>query len=161
ARPQALSPTGARHHGRPRRRRPRRAARLVRRCAPRLGPRDGEGPLDPAGGGVADHRPRASVARPPPHADLRPGAAPAPRPRPGGPGLGPGDAGRRPRPTPSSICRFALPATPEGNYQPPAGDRFPPGQARDDPRWTRPLPWAGPILRTIGPRRFLAVIGVT
>jgi hypothetical protein len=33
----------------------------------------------------------------------------------------------------------------------------PPGLARDDPRWTRPLPWTEPILRTIGLRGFLAM----
>jgi hypothetical protein len=32
-----------------------------------------------------------------------------------------------------------------------------PGLARDDPRWTRPLPWTEPILRTLGPRGFLAL----
>jgi hypothetical protein len=78
--------------------------------------------------------------------------------------LDPGDATRRPllissRSSPT-VCRYALPATPRGDYAPPAGARVPPGLAVDDPRWTRQLPWTEPIVRAIGPRGFLAAIGL-
>jgi len=75
--------------------------------------------------------------------------------------LDPGDSSRLPllvaSNLPATICRYALPTTPGGDYLPPAGARVPPGPARDDPRWTRPLPWTEPIVRTIGLRGFLGL----
>jgi hypothetical protein len=41
----------------------------------------------------------------------------------------------------TTTCRAVLPTTPQGGYAPPRGARVPPGLARGDPRWTRPLPW--------------------
>ena len=41
----------------------------------------------------------------------------------------------------ATVCRSALPTTPTGGYCVPQGAQVPPGLARDDPRWTRPLPW--------------------
>ncbi len=59
--------------------------------------------------------------------------------------LDPGGPGRLPlfisHDLGATICRRAIPTTPQGAYEPPSGDRVPPGLARDDPRWTRPLPW--------------------
>ncbi len=44
----------------------------------------------------------------------------------------------------ATVCRLALPTTPEGIYQQshgtPSAHRF----ASDDPRWARPLPWGSP-----------------
>ncbi len=78
--------------------------------------------------------------------------------------LDPGDATRMPMlVTPresATICRRALPTSPRGDYLPPTGALVPPGLARDDPRWTRPLPWTGPILRTPGPSGLLVVTGL-
>ena len=42
----------------------------------------------------------------------------------------------------ATVCRSALPTTSTGAYSPPQGAPVRPGLARDDPRWTRPLPWA-------------------
>jgi hypothetical protein len=80
--------------------------------------------------------------------------------------LDPGDATRMPllasggSRSPPTVCRYALPATPRGDYAPPSSARVPAGLVVDDPRWTRPLPWTEPVLRTIGPRGFLAAIGL-
>ncbi len=41
----------------------------------------------------------------------------------------------------TAACYQALPATAAGKYAPPEGTPVPPGLARNDPRWTRPLPW--------------------
>ncbi len=41
----------------------------------------------------------------------------------------------------ATVCRSALPTTPTGAYAPVQGTPVPPGLARNDPRWTRPLPW--------------------
>jgi len=75
--------------------------------------------------------------------------------------LDPGDSARMPLlmspRLPVTICRYALPTTPGGDYLPPSGARVPPRLVRDDARWTRPLPWTEPILRTIGLRGFLAM----
>jgi hypothetical protein len=78
--------------------------------------------------------------------------------------LDPGDGARRPllitsRSSPTT-CRYALPATPGGDYAPPGGDRVPPGLASQDPRWTRPLPWTEPLVRTIGLKRGLAMVAL-
>ncbi len=78
--------------------------------------------------------------------------------------LDPGDATRLPRLLSSSIgstaCRLALLKTPQGTLEPPRGAPVRPGLERDDPRWTRRLPWTDPILRTIGLSGFLAAIGL-
>ncbi len=61
--------------------------------------------------------------------------------------LDPGNSEQMPRliisrnPQFGTVCRCALPATPNGDYAPPSGARPPAGLARDDPRWTRGLPW--------------------
>ncbi len=60
----------------------------------------------------------------------------------------------------STVCRFALPVLSTGRSAPPRGTPVPSGLARDDPRWARPLPWIEPIRHTIGPRSFLAAIGM-
>jgi hypothetical protein len=72
---------------------------------------------------------------------------PAPGSWPGGDPLDPGDSSRMPRLIfthnllPGTVCRSAMPTTSQGDFLPPSGARPPPGLARDDPRWTRPLPW--------------------
>ena len=61
--------------------------------------------------------------------------------------LDPGDSSRMPRLIvthnflPGTVCRLVMPTTPQGDFLPPSGSRPLPGLARDDPRWTRPLPW--------------------
>jgi hypothetical protein len=59
--------------------------------------------------------------------------------------LDPGDSSRLPRFVTTglgaTVCRSALSTAPTGGYAPPQGSPVPPGLARDDPRWTRPLPW--------------------
>jgi hypothetical protein len=49
----------------------------------------------------------------------------------------------------ATICTLVLPTTPQGSCEPAQGMPAPPGLARDDPRWARPLPWsqqaAGPF----------------
>jgi hypothetical protein len=58
------------------------------------------------------------------------------------------------------ICRAALPVTSAGGYAPPRGTPVPPGLARRDPRWARPLPWIEPIRRALDPPIPLIVIGL-
>jgi hypothetical protein len=53
-----------------------------------------------------------------------------------------------------------LPATPSGDYLPPSGARVPAGLARDDPRWTRPLPWINAAARDGVRTGLLAVLGL-
>jgi outer membrane protein assembly factor BamB len=71
--------------------------------------------------------------------------------------LDPGDAARPPlliaHQVGTTIVRTATAATP-------AGAPVPPGRADGDPRWIRPLPWTGRILHTIGPKGFLAFMGL-
>ncbi len=78
--------------------------------------------------------------------------------------LDPGGPERLPliitHPQGTTVCRSAMPATSAGTLAPPRGTATPPGLARDDPRWTRPLPWTNPILRLVDLRGFLAVIGL-
>jgi hypothetical protein len=78
--------------------------------------------------------------------------------------LDPGDATRLPRLLSGSIgstaCRLALLKTPQGTLEPPRGAPVRPGLTHDDPRWTRQLPWADPIRRTMGLSGFLAAIGL-
>ena len=61
---------------------------------------------------------------------------------------------------PTTIGRHALPTTSSGDYLPPSGNLVPPGLTWNDPRWTRPLPWVTLIVRDIGVRRLLALIGL-
>jgi outer membrane protein assembly factor BamB len=79
--------------------------------------------------------------------------------------LDPGDSTRRPllvyNPTSSmTIARSAMATTPAGVPSSPVGDPVPAGRADGDPRWTRPLPWTGLVLFTIGPKGFLAFVGL-
>jgi hypothetical protein len=75
--------------------------------------------------------------------------------------LDPGDRACRPlwmlRDHDMTVCRSALPVLSTGRYAPPIGTPVRPGLAREDPRWTRPLPWIGPIAHTIGPRGFVVL----
>jgi hypothetical protein len=78
--------------------------------------------------------------------------------------LDPGDSQRRPlllgaRRVPT-VCRQVLPVTTAGDYVMPAGVSVPPGLQVDDPRWTRPLPWIGPVRRFVTPQSLLAAIGL-
>ena len=63
--------------------------------------------------------------------------------------LDPGDSSRLPRflttGLGATVCRSALPTTSTGAYAPPQGTPVQPGLARNDPRWTRPLPWANAV----------------
>jgi outer membrane protein assembly factor BamB len=45
----------------------------------------------------------------------------------------------------ATVCRMALPTTPEGAYQPARGSFVVPRPTRDDPRWRRPMPWADEV----------------
>ncbi len=84
----------------------------------------------------------------------------------GGELLDPGNPTRLPRlifnrNNPSAtICRNALPATPKGDYLPPSGASPPPGLARDDPRWTRGLPWTNLMTPHTARTSLLAVTGL-
>ena len=59
-----------------------------------------------------------------------------------------------------TVCRCALPAAPRGDYAPASGRRPPAGLARDDPRWTRPLPWTDLVRPRTVRTGLLAVIGL-
>jgi hypothetical protein len=80
--------------------------------------------------------------------------------------LDPGNATRLPRliftrnNLSGTICRTALPATPKGDYLPPSGAEPPPGLARDDPRWTRGLPWTNLMTPQTARTGLLAVLGL-
>ncbi len=78
--------------------------------------------------------------------------------------LDPGGPARRPllvyNPAGLTIVRSAMATTPAGVPAPPIGDPVPRGLADGDPRWTRPLPWTGLILYTIGPNGLLAFVGL-
>jgi hypothetical protein len=50
--------------------------------------------------------------------------------------------------------------TTRGDYKPPAGALVPPGIVPDDPRWTRPLPWTGPVGLVIAPAVASGAIGL-
>ncbi len=54
-----------------------------------------------------------------------------------------------------TVCYRMMPDTPERD--PGAAGRTP-GPPAADPRWQRPLPWAIPIVETIGPRGFVTMI---
>ena len=78
--------------------------------------------------------------------------------------LDPGDAGRSPLILSSgagaTACRSALPTNPNGSFARSSGLRVRPGLARNDPRWTRPLPWIAPTVQTVGPMGVLALFGL-
>jgi PQQ-like domain len=58
----------------------------------------------------------------------------------------------------ATVRRSALPTTPAGAYAPPQGVPVQPGLARDDPRWTRPQPWAHAVDNEAAGSGVLAVI---
>ena len=60
----------------------------------------------------------------------------------------------------ATVCRSALPTTSSGAFASPAGTPVPPGLARDDPRWTRPLPWTIAVDRDAVGTGLLAVTGL-
>ncbi len=78
--------------------------------------------------------------------------------------LDPGDAERMPLvvsgQSAPTVCRQVLPATESGDYGPPAGARVPAVPVPDDPRWTRPLPWTGPVGRVIAPSWVFTLMGL-
>ncbi len=78
--------------------------------------------------------------------------------------LDPGDSTRLPLlvsfPTGATIGRMAMPAAPDGSYAPPRGTPVPPGLPREDPRWTRPLPWTEPIVHRLGLKGFAVLVGL-
>jgi hypothetical protein len=78
--------------------------------------------------------------------------------------LDPGDAESLPllvsHPPGVTIVRRALPAAPDGTYGPPRGTPVPPGFPREDPRWTRLLPWTEPIVYRVGLKGFAILAGL-
>jgi len=60
----------------------------------------------------------------------------------------------------ATICRRALPTNPTGAYESPQGAPVRPGLARDDPRWTRPLPWTNAVDREAARSGLLALVGL-
>jgi hypothetical protein len=57
----------------------------------------------------------------------------------------------------ATVCRSALATTPTGALAPARGEPVPPDLARDDPRWTRSLPWV-PVLRRDGAASILVAL---
>jgi hypothetical protein len=78
--------------------------------------------------------------------------------------LDPGNAARPPllisNGMAATFCRVAMPTTPDGKLAPPRGTPVQPGRIRDDPRWTRPLPWLIWLKGIFGPWGFLAAAGL-
>ncbi len=60
----------------------------------------------------------------------------------------------------ATICTLVLPTTPEGGFEPARGTPAPPGMARDDPRWMRPLPWSREAAGLLAPQFVLALGGL-
>jgi hypothetical protein len=60
----------------------------------------------------------------------------------------------------ATICTLVLPTTPDGGFEPARGTPAPPGPARDDPRWTRPLPWSRQADGLLAPQFLLALGGL-
>ena len=58
-----------------------------------------------------------------------------------------------------TVCRVAVPTTPEGAYRPPAGEKPPFKLTEKDPRWSRPLPWSIWIRSAVGPLSLSTVSG--
>jgi hypothetical protein len=59
-----------------------------------------------------------------------------------------------------TVGQSVLPATSSGGIAPPRGTFVQPGLARDDPRWTRALPWTEPVLQVFGSTATLAAVGL-
>jgi hypothetical protein len=57
----------------------------------------------------------------------------------------------------TTVCREALPVTPNGMHTPAQGSAARPAVFGDDPRWRRPLPWAVPIEPYLHPVILLAM----
>ena len=74
--------------------------------------------------------------------------------------LDPGDSTRLPlllsRGLGTTVCRVAMPTTPDGAIAPPRGTLWKPGRVPADPRWSRPLPWLAWLNGLTGPWGFLA-----
>jgi hypothetical protein len=60
----------------------------------------------------------------------------------------------------STVCRVAMPTTPEGAIAPRRGALIKPGRVPADPRWSRPLPWLSWLTGLTGPWAFLAAAGL-
>jgi hypothetical protein len=60
----------------------------------------------------------------------------------------------------ATILSKVLPTTREGAFEPARGMPAPPGLARDDPRWTRPLPWSREGGGLLAPQFVLALGGL-
>ena len=61
----------------------------------------------------------------------------------------------------SSVCRWTLATTPQGAYAPAQGNPVKPGlTARNDPRWSRRLPWITGLGVRPAPRKLLAAAGL-
>ncbi len=58
----------------------------------------------------------------------------------------------------STVCRSALATTVKGACAPPSGARVRPGQARNDPRWMRPLPWTTVFAERVGLKTSTVVV---
>ena len=78
--------------------------------------------------------------------------------------LDPGDSSRLPllisNGLGATVCRSALPTDSDGIDHSVRGEAVPPGLARDDPRWIRPLPWARLIADYVAPTSLIAVTGL-
>ncbi len=79
--------------------------------------------------------------------------------------LDPGDAGRPPLllnyPTNgTTVAASALASNDEGRPAPPRGSPTPAGYPTEDPRWTRDLPWVGPILHSLGFKGLVVLVGL-
>src|SRR5262249_1981362 len=59
----------------------------------------------------------------------------------------------------ATICTLVLPTTPEGGCEPAQGTPAPPGLARNDPRWMRPLPWSRQAADQLPPQFLLLALG--
>ncbi len=59
-----------------------------------------------------------------------------------------------------TICRRTMPAAPDGTFAMPRGEPVPPGLPREDPRWTRLLPWIEPVVYRLGLKGFAALAGL-
>ena len=60
----------------------------------------------------------------------------------------------------STVCRLAMPATPEGAIAQERGGLCMPTSGASDPRWKRPLPWRTRLTGFFAPRAFLAAAGL-
>jgi hypothetical protein len=78
--------------------------------------------------------------------------------------LDPGDATRMPllitAGLEATVCRLAMETTSEGRIAEPRGTVVRAGQAPEDPRWRRPLPWVSRLNGAFGPWGLLAAMGL-